>query len=91
MPGLNLALFHSGSRYNVSLILTEKKTLDHAKYSAYSKPYMAASNLVIYGGFFARKLKSAIWRERTQVLKIAFLSSSLSVQRDHRSHDSLPP
>lgn len=60
MPRLTLALFCSGSRYNVSKVLTEKKTLDHAKYAAYSKPYMAASNLVIYGGFFARKLKSAI-------------------------------
>ena len=37
----------------MSKILTADKTLDHAKYEAYSKPYMAASNLVLYGAFFA--------------------------------------
>ncbi|KAL7416350.1 OPT-domain-containing protein [Mrakia frigida] len=44
---------NTGARYNVSKILTPEKQLDHAKYSAYSKPYMAASNLVLYGAFFA--------------------------------------
>ncbi|KAL7416455.1 OPT-domain-containing protein [Mrakia frigida] len=39
---------------NVTMILDqETKRLDVAQYEAYSKPYMAASNLVLYAAFFA--------------------------------------
>jgi len=41
----NRIFANTGKRYAVGNILDAEKKLDHAKYEAYSKPYMAASNL----------------------------------------------
>lgn len=41
-----------GNSYNVSRILTNNE-FDETKYRAYSPPYYAAANLVVYGAFFA--------------------------------------
>ena len=46
----NRIFANNGKAYNITKILGADKTLDHAKYANYSKPYMAASNLMMYGG-----------------------------------------
>lgn len=43
---------NTGAQYNVTQILTNGE-LDIEKYQAYSPPYYAAANLVVYGTFFA--------------------------------------
>ncbi|AOW05647.1 OPT oligopeptide transporter protein-domain-containing protein [Yarrowia lipolytica] len=43
---------NTGLPFNVSRILTNNE-FDEAKYRAYSPPYYAAANLVVYGAFFA--------------------------------------
>lgn len=44
---------HFGQLYNVSHIIDEKGIFDGKKYEAYSPPFLAASNIVVYMFFFA--------------------------------------
>ncbi|KAG0150618.1 hypothetical protein CROQUDRAFT_652218 [Cronartium quercuum f. sp. fusiforme G11] len=42
-----------GKRYNASRVLNKHGVLDQAQYEAYSPPFMAAANVVLYTGFMA--------------------------------------
>lgn len=44
---------NTGARYNVTSILNEKGIFDAEKYEAYSPPFLAAGNIVVYLFFFA--------------------------------------
>lgn len=44
---------HFGQRYNVTSILDERGIFDAEKYEAYSPPFLAAGNIVVYMFFFA--------------------------------------
>jgi OPT family small oligopeptide transporter len=44
---------HFGQLYNVSHIIDEKGIFDGKKYEAYSPPFLAAANIVVYMFFFA--------------------------------------
>ncbi|KAK4173098.1 putative oligopeptide transporter [Triangularia setosa] len=44
---------HFGKRYNVSAIIDDNGIFDGKKYQAYSPPFLAASNVVVYMMFFA--------------------------------------
>ncbi|AEO63038.1 uncharacterized protein THITE_40025, partial [Thermothielavioides terrestris NRRL 8126] len=49
----NLPFDHFGNPYNVSAVVDERGIFDAEKYAAYSPPFLAAGNLVVYLFFFA--------------------------------------
>jgi hypothetical protein len=54
LPMVSNRIFaNTGKLYNVTRILDSEQQLDVEKYSAYSEPHMAASNIVLYCCFFA--------------------------------------
>ncbi|KAM7205191.1 sexual differentiation process protein 2 [Naviculisporaceae sp. PSN 640] len=49
----NRSFDHFGKRYNVTRIIDDRGIFDKDKYAAYSPPFLAASNVVVYMFFFA--------------------------------------
>lgn len=79
----NRVFNNMGKAFNVSKILTPHGKFDEEKFQAYSEPWMAAGNIVLYAFFFAAYAASEY---RVELCFVALLTPALSYTYIYHRH-----